>query len=322
MPATPLTSLTGFHERALASFQALIELNLFRPAADSRPTGKEAEGTWRDRVLVSLEMFWDAEGPRVGEPDAKGWKDTAEDAPAPPPLTIPVSFSSTSNDHFESWARTEHSTTISQPRPARTMDPGIGDDIDPYRCVLFDDVRDFLFIVHSPDSKIQLAYAFLTFLGIPFVPPDYPTTTPFQTDSFIHSELVERSDARDRFFPRIDETSVPFETFQGEAMEPERRGGVDNPFEIPFEAAPVSIDLLFATKRKWFVMLGKSDLTHVDIEFTRCVPLRSLSRLTSAETCLLSSRRSCRMDSSPLTTSPSRPVRVSRGESYQQVGTD
>jgi hypothetical protein len=253
----------------------MIELNFYRPDDLSRPNQRELEATWRDRVLGELENFWDLEAPRIGEAGAKGWRDSL-DSVEPLISSQGPAASTTLNDYsedpFTKWATSESSMSTNQLRPARTTDPGIDDDIDPFRVVLFDDVRDFLFLVHSSDSKTQLIYAFLTFLGLPFVPPDYPTSTPFQTDGFIHTELAERPEARESFWPAIpEEGRGSFEIVQGEAMDPVRRSGLTSPFEIPFTATPVVVDLLFATKQKWFITLKKSDLQHLDVEFIRNV---------------------------------------------------
>lgn len=261
----------GFSERALAAFQAIIELNIFRPEKDSRPQPGETEAAWRGRVMSELEAFWDSEVARVGEKDAKGWRNTSNDADPPegaadtfPPSTLPNDLRG-----LERWASTEQLVSAANPRPARTTDPGIDDDVDPFRVVLFDDVRDFLFIVHSPDSQSQLVYAFLTFLSLPFIPPDMPTSTPFSTDPFIHSELVERPDLLARFHPRVEERRLPFALIAGEAMEPERKSALTEPFDTPFHSTPTSVDLLFGAKQKWFLTLKKEDLQHVDVELAR-----------------------------------------------------
>lgn len=155
------------------------------------------------------------------------------------------------------------------------------DSDDPYRVVLFDDIRPFLFVLHSADSKLQLAYAFLTFLGLPFVPPDYPTSTPFTTDSFIHSELVERPSLVRRYWPKLSTGGgKPFQTVGGEAMELERTSALGAPWETPFGATPAAVDLLFGTsggKAGWFRTLRKEDLEDVDVELARCVLLLFLA---------------------------------------------
>ncbi|GAA6036634.1 hypothetical protein JCM8097_001263 [Rhodosporidiobolus ruineniae] len=270
----------GYSERAFAAFQALIELNLFRPPALASPGPYDRPIAWRDRLLDEFEAFWDTEAPRIGEPGAKGWGSATED-------DLPPESSSSSSNALasiptsdpqarphERWAAAERLSAQSS-LPARTTDPGIEDSNDPYRVVLFSDIASFLFVLHSPDSKLQLAYAFLTFLGLPFVPPDYPTSTPFTTDSFIHSELVERPGRIQRFWPKLDHEGAekkPYETVGGEAMEPERRGAMGEPWDAPFAATPAAVDLLFgggAGKGGWFRTLRKEDLADVELEVAR-----------------------------------------------------
>ncbi|GAA5891027.1 hypothetical protein JCM6882_006393, partial [Rhodosporidiobolus microsporus] len=268
----------GYSERALASFQAIVELNLFRLADLSSLGPHDRPIAWQDRLLAEFESFWDSEAPRIGERGAKGWGSTSEDD-----LPPEASFSSGTalatlapqepgaRPH-ERWAATERLASLDS-LPARTTDPGMDDSEDPYRVVLFDDIRPFLFVLHSADSKLQLAYAFLTFLGLPFVPPDYPTSTPFTTDAFIHSELVERPSLVKRFWPHPAATAGrPFQTVGGEAMELERTSALSSPWETPFSATPAAVDLLFGTgagKAGWFRTLRKEDLEDVDVELAR-----------------------------------------------------
>lgn len=259
----------------MAAFQTIIELNYFRPDVLQRPRPREAEPEWLARVFTELENFWDSGSPRIGEAGAFGWKGTADDTQPPvaqPPTAVKPSLHLDENP-FERWAETERLTGASQSFPARPDDPGVDDDIDPFRVVLFDDVRDFIFIVHSPDSHLQLAYAFLTFLGLPFVPPDFPTSTAFSTDTFIHSELAERPDLREQFWPKQELVKVPYDIISGEPMELERTSALKDPFETPFHATPAAVDFLFATKPKWLVTLTKADLKHVEIDFVRLARL-------------------------------------------------
>lgn len=269
----------GYSERGLASFQALVEINLFRPSALALPGPYDRPVAWRDRLLVEFESFWDTEASRIGEKGATGWKNTGDDDL--PPETLPASNTDLATTPFvepqarphERWAATERLSSLDS-HPARTTDPGTEDSDDPYRVVLFDDISPFLFVLHSADSKLQLAYAFLTFLGLPFIPPDLPTSSPFTTDPFIHSELVERPSRIQRFWPKLDTTlgKAPYEMVGGEAMEPERRSAVNEPWETPFSATPAAVDMLFATGSKgWFRTLKKEDLADVDVEVAKFV---------------------------------------------------
>ncbi|BGP12676.1 hypothetical protein JCM10213v2_008178 [Rhodosporidiobolus nylandii] len=269
----------GYSERALASFQALVELNLFRPVSLAAPEPYDRPVAWLDHLVRQLETFWDSEAPRIGEKGAKGWGSTSEDdLPPEPPSTSDsdldrLSQQETGARPHERWAATER-LSASNSLPARSTDLGIEDYDDPFRVILYDDIRPFLFVIHSTDSKLQLAYAFLTFLGLPFVPPDYPTSTSFTTDAFIHSELVERPSRIQRFWPKLDAgaRARPYETVGGEAMEPERKSAMSEPWEAPFAATPAAVDLLFGPsggKTGWFKTLRKEDLVDVDVEVAR-----------------------------------------------------
>uniref|UniRef100_A0A0K3C9N5 BY PROTMAP: gi/647394756/emb/CDR35990.1/ RHTO0S01e11694g1_1 [Rhodosporidium toruloides] n=1 Tax=Rhodotorula toruloides TaxID=5286 RepID=A0A0K3C9N5_RHOTO len=263
----------GFSERALATFQAIVELNLFRPADFDR-LQYERFMPWKQRVLAAFESFWDAEAPRIGETGAKGWRSTTDEDM--PPEAVPASDVAVVEAQreegarpHERWARAERIACESH-RPARTTDPSIDDSDDPYRVVLFDDIRPFLFFVDSPDSRLQLAYAFLTFLGLPFVPPDVPTSTPFTTDPFIHSELVERPSLIQRFWPSGSSEKQSFGLVGGEPMELERKSDIKEPWQTPFKAAPAMADLLFGSgKAGWFRTLVPEDLQDVDVELAK-----------------------------------------------------
>ncbi|GAA6015188.1 hypothetical protein JCM11491_000498 [Sporobolomyces phaffii] len=261
----------GYSERAFAAFQALVELNLCSPSRLELPSPDTPRRKWTDKVVDELEEFWDTEAPRVGEAGAKGWRNTAEDAfssPEAPSGALVQTDSDAEARPFQKWATAERAASLDAALPARTTDSSLDDSDDPFRVVLFDDIRPFLFVVHSPESKLQLAYAFLTFLGLPFVPPDFPTSTPFTTDSFIHSELVERPSLVKRFWPPPLANLKPFDTFGGEAMEPERRSALGTPFQVPFHSTPSVVDQLFSAKAKgeWFAPIRKEDLEDIELE--------------------------------------------------------
>ncbi|GAA5922599.1 uncharacterized protein JCM15063_003358 [Sporobolomyces koalae] len=263
----------GYSERAFAAFQAIVELNLFRPSSLSLSSPDAPRRKWTDKVVDELEEFWDSEVPRIGESTARGWSHSIEeDFPSDAPASEPSSGSPLSEPDaraFEKWAHSERTAALTFSRPARATDPE--DSEDPFRIVLFDDLRSFMFVVHAPDSKLQLAYAFFTFLGLPFVPPDFPTSTPFTVDSFIHSELVERPSLVKRFWPQNQAALSHFDTIHGEAMDPERRNALGTPFETPFSASPAVIDQMLLPKGKgrWFATLRPEDLEDIDVEAAR-----------------------------------------------------
>ncbi|SCZ90792.1 BZ3500_MvSof-1268-A1-R1_Chr1-3g02255 [Microbotryum saponariae] len=274
----------GYIERALASFQAIVELNLFRPVEFQSGAGDENVHGWRSRTLAALDSFWDDESPRVGENGAVGWCNTAVGADAPDSQPDQRMSPSTDEDSsgLDRWARSERLASMANLRPARLTDESVDED-DVARVPLFDtDIKPLLFIVDSSDAKQQLIYAFLAFLGLPFVPPDVPTSTPFATDGFIHSRMVEQEDLVKSFWPSKPETTQAVEVIDGEAMEPERKPALEKPWHIPFNAMPCSVELLFAAQQGWFTAINERDLEGVDSELARNA-LALLSGLSSAD---------------------------------------
>lgn len=57
---------TGYAEKALALFQAMIELNCYAP--DSVKSASHSV------QIEHLEHFWESGAPRIGEDQASGWK--------------------------------------------------------------------------------------------------------------------------------------------------------------------------------------------------------------------------------------------------------
>ncbi|KAL2201545.1 NRDE-2, necessary for RNA interference-domain-containing protein [Corynascus similis CBS 632.67] len=159
---TRLLHDAGFAELAVAAWQAWLEMTFWRP-----PAGYTAEA-----ALVSFADFWESEVPRIGETGAKGWRhfveagDAMVDPPEPSsdnPNKIPRTA-----DPLEAWAAVEQQGAEKARVPARTLDEGTEDD--PFRVVMFSDIKDFL--VWCPSAILSrvrplLADAFLVFCGLP-----------------------------------------------------------------------------------------------------------------------------------------------------------
>lgn len=64
---TKLISTAGYCERAVALWQAFIEIQFFKP--QDLVTG----GASQAQLSQKFKKFWESECPRVGEPDAPGW---------------------------------------------------------------------------------------------------------------------------------------------------------------------------------------------------------------------------------------------------------
>jgi hypothetical protein len=158
-----LTSMmrdTGYHEFAVALWQAVLELHFFRPA------------TLRDDDAINqgFEEFWESEVPRIGEDGANGWSNFTPDAQdAPKPVTIEVDTITSSRKLFTRFAGGEETMAKRLAMPGRSADEA-GED-DPYHIVLFNDLSAVLFpAMLRVSDKQDLIMAFLRFAGLPPLP--------------------------------------------------------------------------------------------------------------------------------------------------------
>jgi nuclear exosome regulator NRDE2 len=155
---------SGFRELAVAAWQALLELNLFRPPGLADAADGDIPASFRD--------FWESEAPRIGEDNARGWAHFAQAAgevDPPDPRTEEIEIV-TSRDMYKSWGATERLRTIACRHPARAMDEG--NDDDPYRVVIFSDVEKLLFLIPGrvdPLVHEALVDGFLLFCDLPLL---------------------------------------------------------------------------------------------------------------------------------------------------------
>lgn len=157
------------------------------------------------RLLQSLEEFWESEVPRVGDDGAQGWDrwQGANAMEADIPENGSIEFeASTECDPFVRWFQDETAADqFIRPAKASAINTAEEDDDDPYRIVLFDDIRPFLFVIRSPEVKLQLVYAVLNYLGLPFAIPDLGTNTAFARDPHLQWALAANSKARLALWP-------------------------------------------------------------------------------------------------------------------------
>ena len=151
----------GYDERALAALVALAELNCFCPPALLHAPAA-------DRI-DAFEEFWEAEAPRIGHADAKGWAAWADgggDAAAP--ATARVAAAEEAEDAEETdeggtdaarracWAgRGEERLSRAGALPVASADEEAV-EADPERVVIVDDVRRCLVVLRSPSVQTEL----------------------------------------------------------------------------------------------------------------------------------------------------------------------
>jgi len=174
----------GHTEKAIALYQALIELNLCCPTSLS-----SADASLKETVEF-LEPFWDSSTARIGEPNAKGWKSWVEQENAKEkdfpdfgllPLTLvwgenDISPSTIDDQEMEmvkekplaeAWNSVETFRESQHHLPWKPSREGEADSIDdPDRIVLFDDVAPYLFRLTTEELRLSLVQHFLSFLGV------------------------------------------------------------------------------------------------------------------------------------------------------------
>ncbi|KAJ9104523.1 hypothetical protein QFC21_002019 [Naganishia friedmannii] len=195
----------GFHERGTAICQAMLELTFHKPA-DLRPDATHPVNTQsEERLKESLEAFWESEVPRIGENGSRGWSQWQRDTlPEGEASTEPSNdiASSTHSDPFIRWYHDETAADRQiRPGKASALSVAEEEDADPYRVILFDDIRPFLFVIHNTEVKLQLVYAVLNYLGLPFGVPDLGTNTTFSKDPHLQWALAANPTARMSLWP-------------------------------------------------------------------------------------------------------------------------
>ncbi|EPS41255.1 hypothetical protein H072_4881 [Dactylellina haptotyla CBS 200.50] len=238
----------GFSELSLAVWQGILELQTAPPKAFASGPNSLTD---HENMLDSFGAFWDSEVLRIGEPKAKGWASYADQdiGEFADPKDLPEDYSPGDDlrlgdpDFFGAWLDKEK--PLLGKLPARTTDEVEEDD--PFRVILFSDIRSFLWKFQSPIAKERLGDAFIAFTGI--VAPGR-----YQNDSFFRMDLAKSSEANlaKWFWHDTDVADVKLITWvDGLPMESERRGRVTrNPFL--FRSSCLSLDSETLIPSSWW----------------------------------------------------------------------
>jgi hypothetical protein len=243
--ATLFMRESGYAEVAIAVWQALLELNFYRPQLLTSASGI---GTFRE--------FWDSEVPRLGEPGASGWKCFKETADAPDGKSdedTPTKYLS-SPDIFDGWVAAEGFRELASREPARTLDDVTEDD--PYRVILWSDIEDFMTDLSAgPNPKVLRKLLLDSYLHFCRLPPYSLTETSQQwnRDSFIRCEHLEWSQSFTVQHCETDPTleastslatllDAPFPTLNGKDI------AGSYPFDLTSKHFPLNPDTLFPVK--------------------------------------------------------------------------
>lgn len=239
---TILMREAGFTERAVAIWQALSEFHYFRPDKYRTFQSGSSENTVSE-ILPAFEEFWESEVPRVGEAGAQGWAQFVSNAGKPPPVKIDVCVDPGSNsDFYSSLMFSEQKQTLQARQPGRAIDDVVEDD--PYRVILFSDVRDILCLWPKSDQDQMLLVE--NFLAFCHLPPLYHTG----------SGADARSMVRDPFFCNsilcLSRDSIEPWRVQVAGLTEGPPSGTSSPFRVPIADYIVATDTLFAATGSWF----------------------------------------------------------------------
>ena len=244
---------SGFAEHATAAWQALLEFVFFRPVILQNRNQTE-DKLFNEATVSMFEQFWDSEVPRIGEEGAGGWASFFQQQGRPPqPKTEAANGSNHSKDYWKLWLASERKQSSLSRTPARTID-----DLevnDPYRIVLFADIRPFLIDSPSPAGQQLILDAFIAFCCLPPFPAEGPISCSrvWRRDCFLQNEALRLSSKLQvlwklRSPERLESSGEQDSTEKGEAR---LHLGTQDPFLSPVRDYQVSPDSLYAGKH-WF----------------------------------------------------------------------
>ncbi|OCF42136.1 hypothetical protein I317_04107, partial [Kwoniella heveanensis CBS 569] len=243
----------------------------FKPDHLRHRPATSSHANWFSTIQSEFEGFWDSEVPRIGETGALGWGKSMASAD-PPSADLAKPLQHASGNPFERWLEAETHAEKAYALPGRATDLDPATEDDPYHVVLFSDIQPLLFAVTAPEVRIQLIYAFLTFLGLPFSPPGVPSSSPANADPHLLWSLSHNEAARRAFWPpQHGLKRIPWQTVGGEPMEPERGRGMDDPFGCPVKCWVQDRGTMLGKQGSWFKDLDADDLGSLDVELVRNV---------------------------------------------------
>lgn len=152
---TNFTRDAGYDELAIATWQALLEFHLFPPDLP------------KDQAkLDAFEDFWESDTPRIGEKGSVGWRAHISEQSSMPRCVMPYVLPSLDTDKpLASFAIAERRIASAFLLPGGTGDEDESDD--PFRYVMYSDIRPVLQrLPETLDSRL-LVDAFLCFMGLP-----------------------------------------------------------------------------------------------------------------------------------------------------------
>lgn len=201
----------------------------------------------------------------MGEQDARGWKN-ARPVSIEPLVEAPTASLENITDSYARWSAIEQQSDARHRHPARASDFD-GQDQDPYRVVLFDDLRPLLFDVQTAHGRTKLIYSVLQLLGLSVRDPESSTQSallgpPFGYYAASAMKAFGVQEAERRQSPRSAMREQALESERGTTVVPVKP---DTPIKnwVP--------DLNTSFKSDWFKDLDASAIQHSGVDFIRYV---------------------------------------------------
>ena len=248
---------SGFAEHATAAWQALLEIVFFKPIIGpvSDASDRDRGGSSPKDTVSMFETFWDSEVPRIGEEGAQGWASFPQKHGEPPrPTSGTGDDAAYGEDRWHSWLASERRRTLLSRHPARAIDDDVGED-DPYRIVLFSDIRPFLIDPPSLADRQLILDAFNVFCCLPPVAAQGPDSRSrvWGRDPFLRNDALRLNGKLQRSWKLHRPTTHQSSEERDGIDEDDARShsGTQDPFQFPVRDYQVSSDTLFA-EQQWF----------------------------------------------------------------------
>jgi hypothetical protein len=159
---------------------------------------------------------------------------------------------------FESWATAEIHQAMKSRDPARTTDEVEEDD--PYRVILFSDIKDFVHYFDSKQARLSLVDAFMAFCRLPPLPysDGQSWSQAWWADSFIRNEILEQSGIyhHQHYLNDQKPRSKEYLISSSAGIESEYPNSIaqKGPFTFKFRNFPSSTETLFGDDSRWFAL--------------------------------------------------------------------
>lgn len=162
---TLLMRESGYSEQALALWQALFEIEFFRPKS-LQDLRQESSSCFSHYISAAFESFWDSAKPRIGESGAKGWNESCSIEESISSADVTETYPVANEDISTlPWILRERWCLLRLWQPAHPLDDTA--ELDPHRVVLYSDIQPFLAFSTSQTDRHVLLEAFLAFCQLP-----------------------------------------------------------------------------------------------------------------------------------------------------------